>query len=151
MSSLSDIGTGLGAAGDLLGGITGFMAGNAAASGYKTAASIAQSNARLTAASTGLQVLQQQRQAYQVLGGQKRDVAAAGLANSGSALDVMRSSARDAAINEAVTNEQGQINVNDYLAKSSEYSAEATASQDKGTGGLLGGILGAASAVLSFL
>lgn len=151
MSTLSNIGTGLGAAGDLLGGITGFMAGNAAAGGYKTAASMAQNNAQLSAASTQLKLVRQRRQAFQALGGQQRDVAAAGLANSGSALDVMRSSARDAALDSALINEQGQINVNDYLAKSSEYTAQANASEDSGTGDLLGGILKAGATILSFL
>jgi type I restriction-modification system DNA methylase subunit len=51
-----------------------------------------------TTASTNTQLAQQQRQQYQVIGGEKAAVAGAGLVNAGSAQDILRSSAQQSGV-----------------------------------------------------
>src|SRR5258706_7709169 len=80
------------AAGTLLSDVSGSLGASASAKVLTANANDARNNAEITKNSSALNVVQQQRKAYQILGGQKADIAGAGLANSGSALDVMRSS-----------------------------------------------------------
>lgn len=142
-----DFGSIASGAADLLGGFSSLQAGNAGASAAKANAATYRTNAQITANSTKLQVMQQQRKAYQVLGGQRADIAGAGLAASGSALDVIRSSATQASVDKSLIQMQGQMNVNSLLGQATQADAEAAAAKSKGGGGFFGGILKAIGTV----
>lgn len=149
----------LSAAGGLLGGATSFLGGNAEAKGYKAAAkgynaaaTSAQTNAVLSDASTRITLGQFARKTQQVLGGQRADIAQSGLKEAGSAYDVIRMSAQNASLDKALIQLKGNMDVNDWLAKSAGYTgqaeqatAQAKSSKSSGIGGLLGGVLKAAS------
>jgi len=125
-----------GAVSDVFGGIGALKA----AGGYKTASKLAAQNAVIEAASTRVRQLQAQRQIYQVIGGQQADVAAAGFAKSGSALDLLRSSAEQGSLTKALVEQQGAINVAGYKAQAAMYGAQASASKTSGIGGIISGV-----------
>jgi len=83
----------------------------------------------------------------QQIGGAYADVGANGLALSGSALDVIKSSRQNAALDIALMRKQGQINVNDWNSKAAAYDAQAQAAKKAASGGLLKGIIGAVGLV----
>lgn len=129
-----------GAAGDLLGGIGGFVA----AKGYKKAASFAKANARLAHIATEIENRQQERQIYQVIGAQQAATGAAGFSLSGSAIDLMKSSAQQGSLDQALISNQGLIEENTYLAQAAQYEAAGKASKLGGIGGLIKGAIGIA-------
>lgn len=120
-----------GAAGDLLGGLGSF----AAAKGYKKAAKFARQNARLAHIATEIENRQQERQIYQVVGAGQAAIGAAGFSLSGSAIDLMKSSAQQGSLDQALISNQGLIEENTYLAQAAEYEAARK-------GGILGGLGG---------
>lgn len=65
---------------------------------YIGAAGVADQNAQFAAISTAIKQSQADRQLYQSLGETKADIAGAGLARSGSALDILRESASQEAM-----------------------------------------------------
>lgn len=160
------------AAGDLLSGFSGSSANKASAKGYKKAAGYARANAEevgkfadqnavWTKNAADINILRQQREMFQKIGGAYSDVAGNGLAFSGSALDVIKSSKANAALDVAVMQQnsgrdifkiqqQGRMDVNDWLQKAESYDAQATAAKQAAKGSALGGILGAASSIFSF-
>lgn len=142
-SGFSDLG---GAVSDIFGAIGSF----AQAKGYKAAAGYAASNAEITEQSTRIQEYQQQRTLEKTLGGQQSDVAGAGLAASGSALDLFRDSAQQGSLTKQLIANQGAINVQGYKAEAASYSAQASAASAAGKGGILSGIIKGVSAVASF-
>lgn len=135
-----------GAASDLFGGIGSVLGGNAAAAGSKQAAVFYDRAAALTKLETGLKETAANRQIFQTLGGARADVAANGLLQSGSAEDVLRSSAQQGALSKALIQLQGDIGAESYTAQAAQ--ARATASSQH-SGGLLGGLMGLAGAAAS--
>lgn len=135
-----------GAVSDIFGAVGKF----AEAKGYKAAAGYAQSNAEISQQSTNIQEYQAQRQIEKTLGGQQSDVAGAGLAASGSALDLFRDSAQQGSLTKQLIANQGAINVQGYQAEAASYDAMATAAKAAGSGGILGGIIKGVSAVAAF-
>ena len=142
-----DYGSVFSAAGSLLSGVGSLQAGNASAGAAKANAATYRTNAQITANSTKLQEMQQQRKAYQVLGGQKADIAGAGLSASGSALDVIRSSATQSSLDKSLIQMQGQMNVNSLLGQAQAADAEAAAAKKSGGGGFFGSIFKAIGTV----
>lgn len=134
----ADIG---GAVSDIFGGLGQF----AAAKGYSAAASAASQNAEIAAQSARIQETMAERQITKTLGGQRSDVAGAGLNASGSALDVIRDSAQQGSLTKQLITNQGAINVLGYQAEAANYSAMASAAKTAGTGGIIGGIVKAAA------
>lgn len=120
------------------------------AKGYEQAAGFANRNAEIATQSAAIQELMAGRQITKTLGGQRADVAGAGLAASGSALDVMRDSAQQGALTKQLIANQGAINVLGYKAEAASYQSMASAAKTAGTGGLLGGALKIGAALLSF-
>lgn len=76
---------------------------------YGDAAALARQNEQFTEQSTAIKETQLSRSIMQTIGGQQADVASAGFAASGSALDIMRDSATQGAITKAVAGQQGLI------------------------------------------
>lgn len=138
-----------GAAESLLGGLGGFLGGNSAAKGAKQAAKFYAQAAQYTQLETGIKENAASRAIYQTLGGARADIAASGLKLSGSAADLMRSSAAQGGLTKALISLQGKIDVASYQAQASAAKSQASASS---TGGLLsglGGIVGAVGAIFS--
>jgi hypothetical protein len=96
---------------------------------YTLAAQLADQNEQFTATSTAIKETQADRQLYLQIGGQKADVAGAGFAESGSALDLMRSSASQGALNRAVLGQQGLITEAGYQEQATSYRNMAQAAQ----------------------
>lgn len=152
--SVSDVGS---IAGDFGGAISDLFAAQgaqASETAFKTAAQIETENARIEQASTAIKEQATARQLYRTVGAQKAGYGAANLKESGSAIDVLKSSMQEGAIQQALVGEQGQINENSYLQQAAAdtglaNSAGSQASADK-AGGILGGIAGAVSSIISF-
>lgn len=123
---------------------------------YRHAGDLADQNARFTAESTAIQAFQTERQVYQGLGSIEAAVAGSGGADSGSALDILRSSAQQGALQEAVLQRQGLISEQGYKEQANSYrdmavSADRAArdAEDAARGSTLTGILKGAGALLS--
>lgn len=135
-----------GAVKDLFGGIGEL----ASAKGYTAAAGYATQNAEIEAQSAQIQQVQATRKIYQTEGGQRADIAGAGLNASGSALDVVRDTAQQGSLTKQLIANQGAINVAGYEEEASNYSAMATAAKASGTGSIVGSVISAAAAVFAF-
>ena len=94
----------------------------AEASEYDLAGNLANANATFTAQSTAIQQTQQDRALYQSLGTTQAGVAGAGFAESGSAMDVLRSSASQGALTRAVLGQQGLVTEAGYQEQAQTYA-----------------------------
>jgi hypothetical protein len=126
------------------------------ASNYTAASQLALQNEQFTRQSTAIQESQQNRQITQAMGRTAANVAGAGFANSGTALDLMRSNAQQGALAKAVTSEQGMVTEAGYQEESASYANLATAAVDTAnadknaaTGEDIGAILKGVAAVTS--
>lgn len=120
---------------------------SAAASAYEKTAKFAKQNVKLTQEKTGIDLLRQNRRAYQILGGARADAASNGLKASGSVLDLIRSSAAEAALDSALIQKTGAIEETNWRMKAAEAKAAAKGAKASSSGGLLGGVLGAAGSL----
>jgi hypothetical protein len=93
----------------------------AEASNYGIAATLAGQNAQFTEASTAIKEAQINRATTMAVGGQAADVAGGGFAASGSALDLMASSASQGALTKAVAGQQGLITEAGYKEQQQSY------------------------------
>jgi hypothetical protein len=91
------------------------------AQNYGLAASLAGQNEQFEVLSTSIKEAQQDRSIYQTTSGQRADEANAGFAESGSALDLLRDSASQGALQKAVTSEQGLITEAGYREQQESY------------------------------
>lgn len=99
------------------------------AGNYDRAAGFSDQNARFTELSTGIKTMQLDRETFKTLGGITADVAGAGFASSGSALDVLRDSASQAALARGVATEQGLITEEGYKVEAQNYRAMGEAAR----------------------
>lgn len=130
---IGDIGTGFG---DLFQGL-----GNLAEAGaYKTAGRLAQQNAVIAKEAGAIKEAQASRQIYRAIGGQKAEVAAAGLTSGGSAQELLRSSISQGALEKAIINEQTQINVNAYEEQAAQFKGMQQAADAAAVGDFISGI-----------
>ena len=137
------------ATGDLIGGFTDLIAGNAGAAGAKAAAASYTKAAQITEQATNLKALQQVRSFYQVQSSAQAAAGASGLTTGGSAADILRSNAQQGSMAKAMIEQQGRIQEQAYIGQAGEATQEAAASKAKGKGGLFGGIVGAVGAMIS--
>lgn len=121
----------------------------AEANSYKGAALLARQNAQLSSASTRIQDTQLARQIFQTEGTQVADVAGAGFTESGSALDLLRSSAQQGALAKSLTNIQGAINENSYAAQAGAYEGAAAAAGENANANTIGAIASLGGAILN--
>src|ERR1700679_700573 len=103
---MTDIVTALGGA---VGSLFTSEGNTAEANSYTSAGELEEQNAQLTAASTRIQETQMARQVSQSLGTTQADVAGAGFTESGSALDILKSSAQQGALAKSLINIQGAV------------------------------------------
>jgi hypothetical protein len=130
---------------------------------YDMAAVLAGQNEKFTEASTAIKQSQLERQATMTIGGQQADIAGAGFANSGTALDLMRDSASQGALTKAVAGEQGLITEAGYteqqtsyqnLSKAAQFAAAgdeeaAKAADQAATGATITGLIKGAASIAS--
>lgn len=135
-----------GGIGDGISGIFSGVGDLKAASGYKRASAIAATNSKIAQSSTAIQETQAQREIYRTMGTQQADIGAAGLATSGSALDIMRDSASQGALTKSLVQNQGTITSLGYQQESASLASQAAAAKAKGAGGILSGIVKIAAA-----
>lgn len=88
---------------------------------YDLAAGLADQNAEFTKVSTAIKQTQLDRSIYQTIGGEQADIAGAGLAASGSALDLLHDSAAQGALTKAVAGQQGLITEAGYEEQAQSY------------------------------
>ena len=96
---------------------------------YLKAAQYADKNAQYTEMSTRIKEAQSDRELSKSLGETQADVAGAGFAESGSALDILRDSASQGALAHAVLQEQGLITEEGYKVQAESYRNMAKAAE----------------------
>lgn len=119
-----------GAVGDIFGGFADLskMSGlEAEASEYNLAAAYAGQEAQYSKMSTAINTAQANREMYLSLGRTSGEVAGAGIAASGSALDILRSSASQGALQSAAVQQQGLIQTAGYEEQEASYTTMANA------------------------
>lgn len=104
----------------------------AEASNYGIAADLANQNEKFTETSTAIKEAQQQREALSARGGVEGEVASAGFAESGSALDILRDSAAQGALTHAVLGQQGLITEAGYKEQAQSYETMQAAATQAG-------------------
>ncbi len=99
------------------------------ASQYDLAAGQARHNEELSKVSTEIKTAQQQRAFLKTTGAQQAGVAAAGFSSSGSALDLMRESAQQGALERGVLQQQGLIEQESFEVQAKSFDIMAQASR----------------------
>jgi hypothetical protein len=94
---------------------------------YSDAAAYAGQESQFTAQSTAIKEAQQNRELSLALGKTESQVAGAGFAMSGSASAVLRSSAQQGALQQAVTGQQGMITEQGFNEQQQAYESMASA------------------------
>jgi len=89
---------------------------------YDLASKFSQKNEQFTETSTAIKQAQLDRETFKTIGGQAADIAGAGFASSGSALDLMRDSASQGALTKAVGAQQGLITEEGYKVQAQTYT-----------------------------
>jgi len=92
------------------------------AENYDLASGLALQNAEFTKESTAVRLMQQQREAELGIGQTQADIAGAGFANSGSALDILRSGAQQGALTQQILGRQGLITEAGFEEQSQAYN-----------------------------
>jgi hypothetical protein len=146
---MADIGTLVLDIGGAVGSLFAAQGNAAEATSYTSAAQLDEQNAQLSAASTRIQETQTARAVTQSLGTTQADVAGAGFTESGSALDVLKSSAQQGALATSLVNIQGAINENAYAAEAGANLAKAKAANEAQTAGTISAIASIGGALLS--
>ena len=123
---------------------------------YNEAGAFAGQEAKYSQDSTAIQMAQKNREATMAMGRTASEVAGAGFANSGSALDILRSNAQQGALAQAVTSEQGQIQTQGYTEQQQSYEQMANAAgqaagaaKTAATGAFIGAGISAVASVAS--
>lgn len=115
---------------------------------YATAATLANQNATLETAAGNVQQYQEGLQAKQTIGSQRAGIAAAGFGNSGSALNLLAASNRQAALTQALTGINTNIAVTGYKQQAAAATGQenAAVAQAAATGAQAAAASGAANA-----
>jgi hypothetical protein len=147
----ADYSTALGDVGGAVSSLFGARGARASARSYGIAQTFAEENAKLSESATKLKLEQQQRQIFGVLGTQKAQVAGAGFAASGTALDLLRSSASQGAMTKAITAEQGAIQATSYYEQAAMYGGMKAAADTSSVGQTIAGLLQGAGAIAAIV
>ncbi len=141
-----DFQTALGDTGGAVTALFGASGSRAAATSYDEAERIARENAAFARQATRIKGMQIGRETFKVLGQQRAEVSGAGFAESGSALDILRSSASQGAMTKAINEEQGAITANAYEEQAAQFAGMAKAARTSSSGQGIGGLLQAGGA-----
>jgi hypothetical protein len=146
------------AASDLFSGFATYEGDETKAEGLETeatndtaAAALATQDAEVASENLGVQEYQEERALSKAQGTTESEYAAGGFQTSGTAVDVLRSNAQEGAMQEAVTNIQGQSTIEGYQEQATAYEnlasyASSAAGKEKELGvvGAVGAGVGAA-------
>ena len=99
------------------------------AGNYDQAAAFSDQNAMFTRNSTKVKQYQADRALEKSVGGAEADIAGAGFTESGSALDILRESMSQGAMQRALLGQQGAIQEAGYLEQARSYRAMADSSR----------------------
>lgn len=99
------------------------------AKNYDLSSGFATQSEQFTETSTAIKQAQTDRENYKMMGGIQADVAGAGFAESGSALDIMRDSASQGALTKAVGEQQGLITEQGYKVQAESYKNMSAAAR----------------------
>jgi hypothetical protein len=113
---------------------------------YDLAADLARKNEQYTKMSTAIKGAQSDRELALNMGRTHAEVAGAGFAESGSALDILRSSASQGALQHAAISEQGLITEAGYEEQAQSYSMMAGAARQAASAEKTAGIFDLAAA-----
>jgi len=123
---------------------------------YTLASQLATQNEQYTEQSTAIKQMQEDRTIYKTLGSQQADVASAGFAASGSALDLLADSAAQGALTKSVIAQQGLIEEASYKEQAQSYTLmssaanlAAQADENAAKGSTITGILKGVASVAS--
>lgn len=120
-----------GAVGDIFGAVGGLKDAKglkSQAQGYERAAAISDLNKEIAGQASAIQMVQSDRDIYKALGSQAAAIGGANLAASGSALDIMRDSARQGSLTKQLLGRQSQIEQLAYEQEADSYKQMAAAS-----------------------
>lgn len=106
----------------------------AEATNYDLASTLATKNEAYAKTSTAIQQMQQDRNTYLQIGGQKAAIGGAGFAQSGSAIDILADSARQGALAKATLGVQGLINEAGYQEQAESYTNMANTARSTAAG-----------------
>lgn len=106
----------------------------AEASEYDLAGDLAKKNIAFTQQATVIKEMQADRQSFLAIGGQKADVAGAGFASSGSALDLLADSAREGALTKNVLGQQGLITEAGFQQQADSYALMSSTARSTAEG-----------------
>jgi hypothetical protein len=121
---------------DVSGGVSDIFGGSSKAAGlrlkasgdlveagnYDLASTLAKQNEQFTEQSTAVKQMMANRQIYQGIGTETADIAGAGFSESGSALDLLRSSAQQGALQKQLIGQQGLITEAGYNEQATAYT-----------------------------
>lgn len=145
-----------GAASDLFSGITSDMGANIKAEGmeaeaasYEMAAQLALLNKQYTVTETAVKETQNDREVYQTISQQEAGEAGGGLAESGSAIDLLRSSASQGALSHEIIGQQGLITEAGYQEQHDSYEAMAATLRDMASKEQSTGLVGAIGSAIT--
>lgn len=99
------------------------------AENYDRASVLATQNEKFTEVSTSIKQSQLDRENFKMIGGQQADIAGAGFAASGSAIDLMRDSAAQGALTKAVGAQQGLITEAGYKEQAESFTTMSQAAR----------------------
>lgn len=136
--------------GSAVSALFGAKGARAAAKSYGTAQSIAEQNAALEEQATKIKEIQLSRGIFKTIGLQKAQIGGAGFAASGSALDLLRSSASEGALSKALVQEQGAITANSYREQASQFGGMKSAARSSATGQDIAALLNLGGAGFNF-
>lgn len=101
---------------------------------YDLAGELATRNIGFAETSTAIKEMQADREITMAIGGQRADVAGAGFADSGSALDLMADSARQSALTKSALGMQGLITEAGYKEQADSYALMSSTARTTAAG-----------------
>lgn len=148
-SQANQVGGIVGDFGNAIGDFMAIGSDNAAAGAYNRAANIAGANANIEVGSGVVQEFQQRMALAKVFGQQGAATAANGFTDSGSALDIARSSAQQGALAQTLIKNQTEINQSAYLQQQNSDLSMAAAAKAKAGADMIGGITSTVQGIAS--
>ena len=119
----------------------------AEAANYNEAAALALQNVEFSKQMTSIRETQAQREITQTIGAQGAAYAGGNIAESGTALDVLRSSAQQGAMQQYIIGAQGAAQESAYQEQATSYERMASAASSASLGSTIAGVIRGATAL----
>lgn len=138
----------LGAVGSIIGGIGKKKQAKAQKKAAKFNAKLAARNAEIIRERTDINLTRLNQETIRATGGAVAGFSKGGVEISGSALDVLRETARNSALDASLIKKQGEIDENAFLSQAKGFTSEAKQAKTAGQIGFASGIVSAAGSLL---